>query len=478
MEPKRSGWIPWALGLFCLLLTALSARPYAGGWNDGSRLAAVESLVDRQTLTIDESVFCHPSAESIAADRAPYPSNNPDLLKNGTSDKLFINGHYYSDKPAVISLLMAGIYQTALLLGLPSAAERPDLFCYEITWGSAGLAYLVAVLSIYQIGLFLRLPGKILAAWVGSFALATFALAYTRHTNNHILQLGSLALICLQMLHISRNAASSQISRGRLVLLGSLAGLSFNLDLGAGPLLVAALFFYSAYTFRTWKPVAVYTLAALPWVIAGLGINYSIGGVIKPINMVPEYSSWPGCPFTPENMTGFSRHSPIKLTVYALALLFGKHGFLVHNIPLLLSLPAAFFVLRKSSPLRPVLLTSLGWCAATWLLYSALSNNYGGGSCSIRWFAPFLAPGYLLLGIYLKDYPRYFADFLTLSFWGTLFGAIMWTVGPWSLKMIPLLWPTVGCALVSWGICRYRLSRTEEREELIPQDSLPVSRAA
>ena len=35
----------------------LSARPYAGSWNDGSRLAAVESLVDYHTWAIDDSIF-------------------------------------------------------------------------------------------------------------------------------------------------------------------------------------------------------------------------------------------------------------------------------------------------------------------------------------------------------------------------------------------------------------------------------------
>jgi hypothetical protein len=36
------------------VVAALSARPWAGSWNDASRLAAVESLVDRHTLAIDD----------------------------------------------------------------------------------------------------------------------------------------------------------------------------------------------------------------------------------------------------------------------------------------------------------------------------------------------------------------------------------------------------------------------------------------
>ena len=40
-----------------------SALPYAGGWNDGSRLAAVEAIVDQHTVTIDNSLTTVPGQE-------------------------------------------------------------------------------------------------------------------------------------------------------------------------------------------------------------------------------------------------------------------------------------------------------------------------------------------------------------------------------------------------------------------------------
>ena len=36
----------WIVALTATVIALLSARPFAGSWNDGSRLAAVESLVD------------------------------------------------------------------------------------------------------------------------------------------------------------------------------------------------------------------------------------------------------------------------------------------------------------------------------------------------------------------------------------------------------------------------------------------------
>src|SRR5207253_2672990 len=89
--------------LGALAIALLSVRPYAGSWNDGSRLATVESLVDRGTFAIDDSIFV----------RAP-PENPPyeaaDLRQTGTLDRLRIDGRYYSDKSPVPAVLLASAY--------------------------------------------------------------------------------------------------------------------------------------------------------------------------------------------------------------------------------------------------------------------------------------------------------------------------------------------------------------------------------
>src|SRR5689334_2873895 len=92
----------WVLAAVAFAGAAAGARPCAGGWNDGSRLAAVESLVERGTLAIDDSVFVTPPRELVERGTPPY---SPDTAGNvtGTYDRLYINGHFYSDKPAVIT---------------------------------------------------------------------------------------------------------------------------------------------------------------------------------------------------------------------------------------------------------------------------------------------------------------------------------------------------------------------------------------
>src|SRR5206468_5231678 len=115
----------------------------------------------------------------------PYPREIPGLLEEGTGDKMFVRdpqhpgrGHFYSDKPPVPSLLLAGWYQLLKSTTGLNARARPDLFCYWMTVASSGLAYVVAVWSIYRLGLALQLWLALRLLLTASFGLATVALPY------------------------------------------------------------------------------------------------------------------------------------------------------------------------------------------------------------------------------------------------------------------------------------------------------------
>jgi hypothetical protein len=268
---------------------------------------------------------------------------------------------------------------------------------------------------------------------------------------------------------------------GAVVGLGTLAGFGFNLDFGSGPPLVAVVFLLVALRTRRVGPVVAYTLAALPWVAAGLGLNYAIGGVWKPINMYPEHYLFPGSPFTQQNLTGFFRHRPLNQVLYAAGMFVGKHGFLNHNLPLLLAAVVGWRVLRTRFPGRLELVGLLGWCAASWLMYAVLSNNMGGACCSVRWFMPFLAPGFWVLALLLRDRPEYRRDFVALAGWGGVLAAVMWANGPWIPRMVPMMWPVVGAALISWAVAarvRWKKAAPLPIADAGDQPTIPVRRAA
>src|SRR3989338_6622265 len=65
-------------------------------WNDGSRFAALESVVERHTFAIDNSSFL-----------------------NITKDRVFFNGHFYSDKAPGLVFLALPVYFVLHSLGVP-----------------------------------------------------------------------------------------------------------------------------------------------------------------------------------------------------------------------------------------------------------------------------------------------------------------------------------------------------------------------
>jgi hypothetical protein len=198
-----------------------------------------------------------------------------------------------------------------------------------------------------------------------------------------------------------------------------------------------------------------FALAALPWIVLHHALNYAIGGSLKPANANPEYFRWPGSPFAAENLTGSWIHSSIgSFLLYAASMLAGKRGFLGHNLPLFLTIPAIFVLLRHHREMRREVLWALGCCAGTWLLYAATSNNSSGQCCTIRWFVPLLAPAYFVLALLLRYSPGYRLDLLILSGWGMLLVVLM-REGPWMGGMVPFFWPIQAAALGCWCLCHY-----------------------
>jgi hypothetical protein len=214
---------------------------------------------------------------------------------------------------------------------------------------------------------------------------------------------------------------------------------------------------------RAALPVATVLLAALPWVLAHHALNFAIGGTWRPANANPEYFDWPSSPFPTQALTGAWNHQSLAdLAVYALALLFGKHGYVGHNLPLFLLIPSMPLLWRRRQREGLELGFALLWCGLTWALYAWASTNYSGQCCSIRWFVPLLAPCYFALAVVLRHSPRAFGELLVLSAWGSLLAGIAWWYGPWIRHLVPGYWIIQTAALASWLLYR-RLRAIPER---------------
>ena len=432
--------VRWQLIGLAVVVAGLAARPGMGGWNDGSRLASVQALAERGSLVIANT---------------PYP----------TADKLAIGGVYLSDKPPLLAVgLAVPVWLARHILGLPDAAQRPDLFAWLVAFWAAAVSLAVLLLCLDEVGQAIGLAQPVRAVWLVSLLASTMIGAYAQHVNGHLPLLAVVAAVCAAVC-TSRPGPCAAVP---LAWLGTLAGVGYHLDAGAGPPLLPALAVWVWLRGGGLSELVWLGLGAAPWVIGYHAYNLAWGGTLRPLNMVPAFLAWPGSPFDTSNMTGLARHGPAQQVVYALALLVGNHGFLNHNLPLLLAVTGSVGVWRRCRANADggadcrlqrgcgrAELAALGsWCVAVWLLYAVLSNNYGGACCSVRWFLPMLAPGWLILGLMLRDRPAAHGEFLWLSGCGAVLAWSMVAVGPWTLRMVPGMWPVVGVAVVGWLIVR------------------------
>ena len=151
-------WIRVLLISAASIIALMGARHYAGSWNDGAALASVESLVDHQTLAIDRSIFVDPSLRPPGSP-SPYEPDDELLMRYGTLDKVFVDGHYYAAKPFVPMVMWGGGYWIVQRLSGLTAARRARVFVYVMTLLISGAAYVAAVACLFELSLrILRSP--------------------------------------------------------------------------------------------------------------------------------------------------------------------------------------------------------------------------------------------------------------------------------------------------------------------------------
>lgn len=441
-------WAGYAVVAAAAAVAGSAVVPFAGGYSDGSRLAAIESVGARGTLAIDESDFI---GYQLGRDRPPaYDPGNPHLAF-GTGDKMFVRGHFYSHHPPVPLVLAGGLYRVALLAGGPNAAERADRFVWGITFATAGLPFVVAVWAVWRIARVTGLSGPVCALLAFSFAFATMAAAYTRQVNGHILLLSVAAVLCWQLARMEGVAAVSSWAWAGL---GFTSGLGYCLDGALGPALIICGFAY-CYVRAGRRAVVVWGLAAAPWLVAHHGILFAISG--NPLSPASDPENWnyPSSVFDGNNLTGSGlKHTPLGTVDYAWRLAFavrGGGGFLAHNLPLLLAAAGTAVLLIRSPADRRAVGFAAGWVIVGAAPYVLASTDLGGTCLSVRWFLPFLAPGFWIIAMLIRRVPRCAIDLGWLTACGLAVGYLAYRAGPWENETLPWLDVVWTAALLGWG---------------------------
>lgn len=357
----RQGRWP-VIGVFVGLavLGALTIVPRVMGWNDGTRMATIQALVQHHTLSIEPSSFA------------------------SVMDKVFIHGHFYSDKLATPQLLGAVVYWPIWRLGIRLAPDW-NLAYYLVTLFTVKLFWLLGLAAFYRSLAYTRLD-RARRLWLTvALGTGTLVLSWSATFNNHSLAASWVAIAFWFLLRAKDG--------GRVLPNLALSGLFFGL---AGSSDVPTMAFPAAFGLYvlldrrlrrgTWAYVAALLVAVAP----ALAVNYAISGSLVPVQIVAANFDFPGSPWTAEHLTGTGINTGPFLADYTVRMLVGPGGFLLYNPFSLLALPLMVREIVRRRRFAAEALVVLLMSVVIIGYYCLTSNNYGGDAYSIRWFVPML----------------------------------------------------------------------------------------
>jgi len=402
----------WGVILFLTLLVlwALLTKVHTHSWQEESRMATVQTLVEQDTFIIDRTEF------------------------NRTGDKVFINEHFYSDKTPLLSVATAGAYSllhNVFGLTLDPAICVPDedvAACRAFTrtgtrftafyWltlifigGSASLLSVLFWRAMLLAGASGTLATALAVALGLASPLAPYSIVFAGHVPAAlclfagfmllIISSGPEALAGLPPSRFQKPAAPSgppplgagngqaptpvkQWSSWIFFWAGFLISLSANIDL---TLAVFSIALGLWVLFTHWRSLLPYVLGALiPFAISAV-INYWAAGTIMPLYFDPKAYDFVG---TVLNTTVGGTNGFYSLEFglrYTYEMFVGQRG-LFSFTPMLIfafiGMAVAFRQRRQRGLIVTVLLGSFVFAAYLILR----TDNFGGLAWGTRWFVP------------------------------------------------------------------------------------------
>jgi len=337
-----------------LILFALFTQTKILGWNDQSRFATVEAIVHNHSLIIDDC----------------------SKFLTGTGDKYLYQGHFYSDKPPILSIYASIFYFT--LKPFITFSSNMAISVYLLTLITIGVISSLGLVYFYRILRYLNVDDDwsiILTLVAGT---GTLVLPFSTVFINHVPS-GALLTISFYYLLKIKEGMKNAIIAGFLM---SLAG---SIDVTVFLFIPFALIIFLKEPF---KLKAAFALSTIPSIVIYLLLNLYTSGNIMPPAVNPELWDYPGSAFSQEDLTGHATHHNLSgLLIYTFHMIIGHRGLLSHTPILLFSVYALIIIFKRLSKHKKYYLYITLASTAFILLYVFRSNNYSGGSFGIRWFA-------------------------------------------------------------------------------------------
>lgn len=422
------GWLAWLTirdpHLLILLVSSVlhftmlcQAKPLQSA-NDRSRWCTVWSLTHRASFIIDE-IKARPGWDTI--------------------DCVHVDGHFYSTKPPVLSVLAAAVHV------LLRPVTRWDL----LDDTQAATAAILLVLNWLPWTLSLWLICDVLELWIEDrwsrrfaqllFAFGTLCTPFVSTLNNHL-----PAAICVTgaLFAYARLTTTKPKRRGPYyALLGFCSTAVVCFELPAAILLAAlgAWTFLNAgkYFTRWYLPFALVPLVAMA------GLNYAATGSLK-----PQYAAYgstaylyvvDGVPSYWMNPQGLDRNLD-SAPVYLLHCLIGHHGLFSLTPAFLLVLLGRRRLEGWPAGRRVFVLAVFAMSAIVLAFYLTRTENYnyGGKSCALRWMI-WLSPLWVVLtGLSLDHWSMYpwVRPVAAAALAASIFSAWLPATNPWQSPWI------------------------------------------
>ncbi|HZY46131.1 MAG TPA: hypothetical protein VFF70_15440 [Anaerolineae bacterium] len=411
------------LFLLFMIVWALFTKIDTHSWQEESRMATIQTLVEQNTFAIDHTEF------------------------NRTGDKVFVSDHFYSDKTPLLSVVAAGGYSilhNSFYLTLDPTICVPDedvAACrvfdgknfrftafYWLTLifigGSSALLVTLSWRAMLDTGAGGILSTALALAVGLASPIAPYSIVFAGHVPAALCLFAGFFLFV--RCHSERGDESlSQIYRKdnrNLFFAGLLISLSANIDLTLAVFIAA---------FGLWILLArrnnflSYLIGAIVPFAVSAAINYWAAGSIMPLYFDPNAYDFFGTVLN-KSVGGTNGFYSLDFGLrYTYDLLIGARGLFSFTPMLIFAIVGLWIVLRdRANRLRGLTFAVIAGSLTFTLYLIFRTDNFGGEAWGTRWIVP-LAP---MLMYYAGNAYRISA--LTYR------GALVWRIVFWLLVIL------------------------------------------
>ncbi len=382
-------WFGALLFVALFLLWAFLTKVHTHSWQEESRMATVQTLVEQGTFVIDHTEF------------------------NRTGDKVFFNEHFYSDKTPLLSVAAAGVYSilhNVFGLTLDPTICVPDedvAACRTFTptgtrftafyWltlifigGSASLLVILFWHALLNAGASGTLATALAVTLGLASPIAPYSIVFAGHVPATLCLFAGFYLLLRTLTPPLQNRAGLILERGRggeafrFFWAGFFVSLAANIDLTVAIFIIT---FGLWVLFVRWRQLLPFVLgAAVPFALSAL-VNYWAAGTIMPLYFDPKAYDFVGTVLntTVGGTNGFySWEFGLR---YTYDMFIGQRG-LFSFTPMLIFAFIGMAVAFKQHRQRGLIAAVFGGSLifATYLILR--TDNFGGLAWGTRWFVP------------------------------------------------------------------------------------------